>query len=83
MWGYYMQGSDQLVEVDELGSQLSLIIGCAVHYPAYAKNMFECRCGVCFPVGLVRGFIKYDKPIELLHKHEQEAPLMKQYAEER
>ena len=53
-WGYYMQGSDQQIEVDELGSRLSEAIHCPVHYPAYNKNLFECRCGVIFPLYLVR-----------------------------
>jgi len=53
-WGYYMQGNKQLVEVDQLGSKLSLEIGCAVHYPAFGKNLFECECGVIFPLYLVR-----------------------------
>jgi len=53
-WGYYMQGNKQLVEVDQLGSKLSLEIGCAVHYPAFGKNLFECKCGVIFPLYLVR-----------------------------
>lgn len=51
-WGYDIQGGN-VSEVDQLGSQLSLEIDCAVHYPAYNKNLFECRCGVIFPLYLV------------------------------
>ena len=54
-WGYYLQGSDQLVEVNELGSRLSVVLDCPVHYPAWGKNMFECQCGVIFPLYLVKG----------------------------
>ena len=53
-WGYFMQGSDQMVEVDELGSLLSEKINCPVHYPAFNKHLFECHCGVVFPVYLVK-----------------------------
>ena len=53
-WGYYMQGSEQQGLVDELGSELSVAINCPVHYPAFGKHLFECMCGVVFPVYLVR-----------------------------
>ena len=53
-WGYFMQGSDQLIEVDELGGLLSLAIHCPVHYPAFGKNLFECKCGVIFPLYLAK-----------------------------
>lgn len=52
-WGYFQQGNYQMPEIDELGSQLSLEIDCAVHYPAFGKRLFECRCGVIFPTYLV------------------------------
>ena len=53
-WGAYIQpGLSE--ELDSLGSKLSVEIGCAVHYPAYNKHLFECRCGVIFPVYLVKG----------------------------
>jgi len=50
-WGYFMQGCDQ--EIDELGSELSKAIHCPVHYPAFGKRLFECQCGVVFPVYIV------------------------------
>ena len=53
-WGAYQQpGLDE--EIDELGSRLSLEISCGVHYPAYNKNLYECVCGVIFPLYLVKG----------------------------
>jgi len=53
-WGAYVQqGLNE--EIDSLGAELSLQIDCPVHYPAYNKNLFECMCGVIFPLYLVRG----------------------------
>lgn len=53
-WGAYQQpGLDE--EIDSLGAKLSLEINCAVHYPAYNKNLFECKCGVIFALYLVKG----------------------------
>ena len=52
-WGAYQQhGLDE--EIDSLGSRLSIEIGCPVHYPAYNKNLFECKCGVIFPLYVVK-----------------------------
>lgn len=72
-WGYYMQGSDQQVEVDELGSYLSATIHCGVHYPAFGKHMYECMCGVVFPVYVVKG-----KDTQMLmDKHKAEKDMIK------
>ncbi len=54
-WGYYLQGSDQMQEIDELGNKLSVQINCGVHYPAFGKHLYECMCGVIFPVYLLKG----------------------------
>lgn len=71
-WGFFMQGSDQMQEVMELGEKLSLAIGCTVHYPAFGKNLFECKCGVIFPVYFVRS-----KNWDLVKKrHEEEKRLI-------
>jgi len=51
-WGYHQQNG-QWQEIDELGSQLSIEIGCPVHYPAFGKRLLECKCGVVFPIYLV------------------------------
>jgi len=37
-----------------LGSQLSKEISCPVHYPAWNKNMFECKCNITFPYYIVK-----------------------------
>jgi len=52
--GWNQQGG-QWQEIDELGSRLSVEIGCPVHYPAFGKRLFECRCGVVFAAYLVAG----------------------------
>lgn len=52
-WGYYQQGNGRQRDIDNAGSQLSLRLSCPVHYPAYEKRMFECKCGVLFPVFVV------------------------------
>ena len=53
-WGSYIQPG-VTEELDALGAKLSVEINCAVHYPAYNKHLFECMCGVIFPVYLIRG----------------------------
>jgi len=47
-------GNDNFNELHLLGSRLSKEINCAVRYPAHEKHMFECKCGVTFPVFLVK-----------------------------
>lgn len=54
-WGYYMQDNQITSEIDGLGSKLSIVIGCPVHYPAFGKNLFECKCGVIFPIYFLKG----------------------------
>ena len=71
-WGAYVQ-SGKLQEVDQLGSELSLAIHCPVHFPAYGKNLFECKCGVVFPLYLVK-----TKNWEvIIQKHVEERKLSK------
>ena len=48
-WGYYMQGNWGNRELETAGSTLSVRLDCPVHYPAFGKRLFECRCGVLFP----------------------------------
>jgi len=71
-WGAYVQNGN-LEEIEELGAELSVRIDCPVHYPAYNKNIFECRCGVIFPLYLVKG--KNWKLI--IEKHEMERKLIR------
>ena len=55
VWGYYSQGSPEILKIDELGKKLSVEIECPVHYPAFGKRLFECKCGVIFPAYVVDG----------------------------
>ena len=67
-WGYHQQGEQDWLQIDELGSQLSMEIGCAVHYPAFGKRLFECKCGVIFPA-----YLAASRNWELIrHKHIEE-----------
>jgi len=53
-WGFFQQGSDQTQEMMELGAELSIRIHCPVHYPAFGRRVFECKCGVIFPLYMVQ-----------------------------
>ena len=53
-WGAYTQDAN-FEQVDKLGAELSIKLHCGVHYPAYNKNLFECECGVIFPLYMVKG----------------------------
>lgn len=46
--------NDAYKELMELGSKLSLELRCPVKYPVSDKNMFECKCGIRFPVYMVK-----------------------------
>jgi len=72
-WGAYIQqGLNE--ELDRLGSKLSEELHCPVHYPAYNKHLFECMCGVIFPMYVVRG-----EDWEIIRKkHDDEKGLIKQ-----
>jgi len=71
-WGAYVQ-SGNLDEIDSLGKELSLKLDCPVHYPAHNKNLFECRCGVIFPLYVVKG----ENWQEIIRKHIEERKLIK------
>ena len=74
-WGYYIQGNLKEKEIDELGSRLSVIIHCPVHYPAYDKRMFECKCGVVFPLYLLEG--GHFTVEQIKEKHEREKRMIR------
>ena len=69
-WGYYMQGDGLRRDIDECGSQLSMRLDCAVHYPAFGKRLFECRCGVLFPVYVVQAAVETGDWTKVLELHE-------------
>ena len=53
-WEKYNPQPGLSEDIDGLGSKLSTVIHCPVRYPAYGKHIFECRCGVIFPLYLVK-----------------------------
>ena len=70
-WGAYIQ-SGKLSELEELGGLLSIAISCPVHYPAFNKPVFQCNCGVTFPLyALQSGMWE-----AIVEKHNQERELM-------
>lgn len=44
-----MQGGDNQEKLEREGSELNKHLSCPVHYPAFDKRLFECKCGVIFP----------------------------------
>lgn len=68
-WGYFVQGSDQLQEVDELGRKLSLILHCSIHYPAWNKPYYECHCGCLFPLWAVRSCLEMNDWTVMITEH--------------
>ena len=71
-WGSYVQNGFN-EELDQLGSQLSIKLDCAVHYPAYNKHLFECKCGVIFPIYYLKGNSWED----IMQKHEDEKSMVR------
>jgi len=69
-WGYFQQGNAQQEEIMRLGQALNNHIQCAVHYPAFGKNLFECKCGVTFMVSAVKEAVRTDDwgLIDEIHK---------------
>ncbi|MFH1031098.1 MAG: hypothetical protein V1767_00805 [Chloroflexota bacterium] len=54
-WQPVEQGGEQLQFIDFQGRRLSLLWDCAVRYPAFEKNEFECRHGLSFPYFVIAG----------------------------
>lgn len=65
-----MQGNENQEELERLGVKLNLAIECPIHYPAFGKRLFECKCGVVFPLFIVDGWSVED--LIKLHKGEIE-----------
>ena len=72
-WGAYVQNGN-MEEVESLGCELSLALHCAVHYPAFNKPLFECECGVVFPIYVV----KTRNWNNIINKHVEEGKLIRQ-----
>jgi hypothetical protein len=69
-WGFYLQGSDSQLEIEQCGEKLSLLLHCAVHYPAWGKPVFECDCGILFPLFAVIATIDDNKEF-LIKQHKE------------
>ena len=71
-WGYFLQGQGEQ-EIDSAGSALSQHLSCkCCHYPAFNKRLFECKCGVIFPVWMVQAAIESNDWSLIDEKHEKE-----------
>lgn len=72
-WTSYNNGNNQ-EELDKLGSQLSLILHCPVRYceAQYHKPIFECKCGIIFPVFVVSGALESNDWSQVIKRHKGE-----------
>ncbi len=68
-WGYYMQGADNQRELEADGKALFEHLNCPVHYPAFGKRLFECRCGIIFPRFVVQGAVESGDWSLILKQH--------------
>lgn len=64
-------GLQQGTEKETIGAKLSQVIGCAIHYPAYEKNMYQCRCGTTFPYYIVSYAYNQDSWEDVLRMHRE------------
>lgn len=55
-WGFFQQGADQQLEVHELGLRLNKVLDCSIHWPAWGKNLYECKHGVTFMPFMIKGY---------------------------
>ena len=80
-WGSYLQHAQNggWEELNNMGLELSRRIHCAVHYPAFDKPFFECRCGVAFPSYVVHGAINMHDWSAVIEKHKQPDFTMSMY----
>ena len=69
-WGAYVQGGENLQRLDLMGSELSVRLDCPVHYPAFNKRLFECKCGKTFPVFMVDAAMQTEDWSQVEHIHE-------------
>jgi hypothetical protein len=73
-WGAYMQQGN-LEELNKCGGELSIKIKCPVHYPAFNKPYFECKCNVVFPDYAIKGALSTGNWSDIINKHEIERNL--------
>jgi len=70
-WGYFQQGSDQMQEVEAMGSKLSEVLDCPVHYPAFGKKLYECHCEIVFPAYMVKAAMDSGNWDDIKRKHSE------------
>ena len=70
-WGYYMQGGQDIQDIEEMGKELSKILQCPVHYPAWGKRLFECKCNVIFPAFMVKYAVESGDWTKIMEQHEK------------
>ena len=71
-WGYYQQGQEQQEQIELLGNALNLHMHCPIHYPAWGKRLFECKCGVLFPLFVVQAAVDSGDWSAVDKKHRKE-----------
>ena len=84
-WNHHLQGSDQQMEINELGMELSRRISCSVtfkHYEFYGKPIFACKCGLLFPKFVIQGAIKIGDWSAILERHSLPEPKLMPMTEE-
>ena len=71
-WGSYVQGGDEWEKIDRAGRELSSFLSCGkIHYPAFRKRLFECSCGVVFPVWMVEAAVQSNDWSMIEEKHKE------------
>lgn len=73
-WGSYIQGRENWTSLEVTGIALNEHLGEPVHYPAYDKRLFECTCGVLFPVWAVEAAMNSNDWTDIDKKHEERYP---------
>ena len=71
-WGIYVQGGDDYQETLRLGAELSKHLKCPVHYPAWNKNIYECKCLILFPTFMVKYAVASGDWSKIDAKHRRE-----------
>jgi len=70
-WGIYVQSGD-FQEIDSLGRQLSIVLDCPCHYPAWNKKLYECHCNITFPYYMVKAAYDSGDWSTILRVHKDE-----------
>lgn len=61
-------------EINDMGSQLSIEVGCPIHYLAYqyGKPVYECKHGITFPLFTVTQATQKNNWIDIHKRHREE-----------